>query len=89
MAFMVTDKAAEVLHITLDNIEKEPTQVLRLIADRGGLSITLDEKHDDDQVVEHDGQAVMVVEPMIQEELSGQTLDFDETPEGGRLTLRA
>jgi hypothetical protein len=26
---------------------------------------------------------------MIQEELSGQTLDFDETPEGGRLTLKA
>jgi Fe-S cluster assembly iron-binding protein IscA len=88
MALSVTERAAEALHQTLESVEKEPEQVLRLIAEPDGLGLALDEKRDDDQVIEHDGAVIMVIEPVVGDQLAGVTLDFADTPEGGRLTLK-
>jgi hypothetical protein len=75
------------LHDALDNTPHEPNEVLRLIQNQGEFSLLLDKQNDDDQVIEHEESAVMVVDPGISESLSGVTLDIIETPEGARLSL--
>lgn len=87
MTLSVTDRAAEALHKTLENVEREPDQVLRLVAESAGLTLALDEPREGDEVVEYQGDTVMVFEPAIGDRLDGVTLDFAEGPEGGRLTL--
>jgi Fe-S cluster assembly iron-binding protein IscA len=88
MALMVTERAAEALHDTLENIDRDPEQVLRLVPQSDGLGLALDEKRDDDDVVEYQGEAVMVMDRSIGDQLTGVTLDFADGPEGGRLTLK-
>ena len=65
MALSVTERAAEALHNTLESIDREPEQVLRLVPQSEGLGLALDEKREDDQVIEYEGEAVMVMEPAI------------------------
>jgi hypothetical protein len=64
-------------------VDHEPEQVLRLVAEREGLSIALDQPRSDDQQIECDGAIVLVIEPEIVEQLSGQTLDVNDGPQGG------
>jgi Fe-S cluster assembly iron-binding protein IscA len=86
MALIVTERAAEALFDTLESVEREPEQVLRLVPQQGGLTLTLDEQQESDQTVEYQGSTVMVVEPEIGDRLTGITLDYDN--DEGRLTLR-
>lgn len=52
-----------------------------------GLSLVLDEAHEGDQVVEHEGKRVLLVDPSTSDLLQGITLDAVDTPEGRRLTF--
>jgi Fe-S cluster assembly iron-binding protein IscA len=88
MPLNVTERAAEALYKTLEDVDRDPSQVLRLVSQADGLSLALDEQREDDQVIEYQGSAVMVLEPIISEQLSGVTIDYADTPEGGRLTIQ-
>ena len=76
MAFAVTQNAAVALKRMLDQAEREPDQVFRLA--RGAqakLIVTLDTQHEGDQVIEHLGSTLLVLEPSVQEFLADRTLD--------------
>lgn len=52
------------------------------------LGLVLDEPRESDEVVEHDGQPVIIVDVAVAELLSGLTLDLVEGREGAQLGLR-
>ena len=88
MSLNVTQQAAAALKQYLESQDREENQVLRLVSDReGNHSFTLDTPNPGDQVVEHQGETVMVIEPEISEDLTDNVLDLTETPTGIGLTL--
>jgi Fe-S cluster assembly iron-binding protein IscA len=87
MALVVTDRAAQLLLETLENIDHQPEQLLRLVSEDERLTIALDHQREDDIVIEYLGSPVLLVESAIGEELDGVTMDFFDGPDGGRLTL--
>jgi iron-sulfur cluster assembly protein len=88
MSLTVTEQAAAALKQYLETQEGEEDQVLRLVSDgEGHHGFSLDTPNSDDQIVEHDGEPVMVIEPTISEDLSDNILDLKETPSGVSLTL--
>ena len=88
MSLTVTEQAAAALKQYLETQEREEDQVLRLVSDgEGNHGFSLDTPNSDDQIVEHDGEPVMVIEPTISEDLSDNILDLKETPSGVSLTL--
>lgn len=84
----VSDKAAGLLHESLDASKAEESQVLRLVQMSEGLGLAVDEEREGDQVVEHDDSKVLVIEPGISQALDGAILDTVDTPEGERLTIQ-
>lgn len=52
-----------------------------------GLGLVLDHAQEGDQVVEHNGRTVLMVDQSIGDLLDGVTLDVVETPDGRRLTI--
>jgi Fe-S cluster assembly iron-binding protein IscA len=59
------------------NAGREPSQ----------LGLALDAPRKGDEVVEHQGHSVLILDPMTSELLHDLTLDVVETPEGTRLGL--
>jgi Fe-S cluster assembly iron-binding protein IscA len=88
MALAVTQKAVETLKGILEEVEHEPTQVLRIVSSGDELSLALDAPRTGDQKVAHAGETVTVLDPQLAQKLSGSTLDVSDTNEGPRLTLR-
>jgi Fe-S cluster assembly iron-binding protein IscA len=89
MTLQVTDQATQQLKTLLESTDHEPEQVIRLGADElGNAGFSLDVPREGDQVIEHEGEQVMVVEPTVSESLEGITLDVNETPQGVAFTLR-
>jgi len=83
VAVTVTERAAASLKILLDQHGHEEGQVLRLSSDgQGKIQFTLDSEKAGDQVVEHDGHKVVVIEPSVSELLSGNTIDLKEDGSG-------
>lgn len=63
----------------------------RLVAtpsDRSSLALTLDAPGKDDEVVEHEGCSVLIVDAVASQLLEGLTLDVVETEDGPSLGLR-
>jgi Fe-S cluster assembly iron-binding protein IscA len=88
MALTVTDQATAALKELLEAHDHELEQVLRLISDgEGNHGLQLDVPREEDQVVEHEGEAVMVVDPALSDDLTGNVLDLKETPSGASLTI--
>jgi len=82
MALQVTERATEHLKQILDGTEHEDDQILRIVSDaQGNSQLVLDTQKDGDQVVEHNGKPIVVVEPVLSKGLSGTTLDVKQTPE--------
>lgn len=52
------------------------------------LGLALDAPREGDEVLEHEGHSVLIVEQSVSDLLQGLTLDVVETPEGNRLGLR-
>ena len=83
MALSVTERATAALKILLDQHGHEEGQVLRLNTDgQGKMQFTLDSEQAGDQVFEHDGHKVIVIEPSVSESLSGNTIDLKEDGSG-------
>ena len=84
----VTQRAKQelkkLLHTKVDN----PQARLRLTAtEKGQLGLNIDIEKQDDQVVEHEGSKVLVVEDGLAAKLSGVTIDVQDTPEGPQLVI--
>ena len=52
-----------------------------------GLGLVLDHPQEGDEIVEHNGKKVLMVDQSIGNLLDGVTLDVVETPDGRRLTI--
>jgi iron-sulfur cluster assembly protein len=80
----VTEEAKELFL----NVDYPDGTVLRLdpVVDHNSgttqIGISAGEPMGDDQVVEHDGEAVMHIAAPVSEALDGSTLDAVDTPEG-------
>ncbi|MFC1988475.1 hypothetical protein ACFLVJ_01405 [Chloroflexota bacterium] len=84
----VTGKAIQELKRILYTAVDMPQARLRLI-DRGQeeLGLGIDIEMPGDELVEHDGSPILVVEHGLAERLNGLTIDVDDAPEGFRLVL--
>ena len=84
----VTERAAEELRSTLMTVDPEPEQILRLVyTDDSGFALTLDVERDGDQVVESEGQKVLLVAADITSAVSGATIDVHDGEDGPRLII--
>lgn len=85
----VTERAREMFKEALDQITEAPSLVLRLGPTGSGLGVFPDTPRDEDEVIEHDGQAVLLIDPEVSEALAGKTVDVEDHTEGSRFVLRA
>lgn len=91
----VTTKAAEELKSLLEKVklaDKENVigddSVLRLVpTDSGQLSLAPDIAREGDHIVDHEGDAVLLVEVELAQAIDGLVLDCEETPQGRKLTV--
>ncbi len=79
----VTERAKKELQSLLCAKVDWPGALLRLV-DRGDevLGLGIDIQSPEDEVMEHDGKALLLVEPKLANRLKRITLDVDNTPEG-------
>ena len=88
MSLIVTAEATAAMKQFLHTQDRKEDQVLRLISDgAGNHGFRLDSPKANDQIVEHQGEPVMVIEPSISNDLADNILDLKETPFGVSLTL--
>jgi Fe-S cluster assembly iron-binding protein IscA len=84
----VTDRAKDELKRLLVASVDWPGARLRLL-DRGqgklGLGIDIEKK--DDQVVEYEGEVLLIVEAGLASRLNGVAIDVDNTPAGVELVV--
>ena len=82
----VTDSARRELKRILSSNVDNSYALLRLI-DRGegSLGLGIDIKSPGDEVIEHDGEELLLVECELAYNLKGVTIDIDDTTEGPQL----
>ena len=84
----ITESAKEELKNILSANVDNPQASLRLTTnDQGQLALGIDVERPGDQVVEHEGSKVLVVEEGLATSLEGVTLDAQDTPEGPNLVI--
>jgi len=84
----VTERARQELKRILSQKVDMPQARLRLVArGQGELGLGIDIEALGDQVVEYEGLKVLVVEPGLATELTGVTLDVDDTSERTELVI--
>lgn len=81
----VSDTAAEELRKTLD--EAEPDVAYRLVSSHDGYRMKLDSPSEDDRIIESEDRVVLMLNPDIDQRLTGIVLDLEEAEEKS-LTLR-
>jgi len=84
----VTEAGLVELKRILDEHTDNKQAGLRLTTDQSGtLGLTIDVETAEDQVLEHEGSKLLIIEQNLADSLEGVTIDVDETPEGNRLVL--
>lgn len=98
----VTDKAKDLLYDVLEQaeqqagIDSEEDVAIRLAptagpdgadGDQVELGLGLDRVQEGDQVIEHNGKKVLLVDESTGGLLDGVTLDVTDTPDGQQLTI--
>lgn len=83
----VTERAREMIKETLDDVLEEPELVLRLGPISSALALYLDSQNDDDEVIEHEGRAVLLVSRELSAELGGAAIDVEEAADGSHIVL--
>ncbi|HIE16765.1 MAG TPA: hypothetical protein EYP71_01030 [Dehalococcoidia bacterium] len=84
----VTERAREELKKILSDNTDNPEESLRLAATaQGQLGLAIDVELPGDQVVEHEGSKVLLVQEELAVMLLGITLDVEDAPEGPRLII--
>ena len=83
MPLVITQRAATTLKVSLDNIEHQPEQLLRLnTADNGAITLAVDDMVPGDRVVTHGDSPVGLVGFPLAGALRGKTIDSMKTPQG-------
>ncbi len=85
--FTVTDDAANALSEAIASCEKGSPRTLRIAFVDGKYELSLDKAGEGEQVIEHNGQALLVMDVEVSETLSDALLSTEETENGTRLTL--
>ena len=83
----VTDSAAQLLSEAMSSRDEETAEMIRIAFIDGEYSLTLDEPREDDAVIEHQSQGLLILDPEVSEALSDFTLDAQETAKGPCLSL--
>ena len=86
----VTVRAAEALHQTLQHEDAGESQALRLARTaEGSYRLRVDNEREGDDVLEHAGRKILLVEPALAETLADATVDVVATDTGPQLALYA
>ena len=84
----VSERAREELRNILNAHVDNPQACLRLAADsEGQFGLAIDIEQPGDQVVEHQGSGILVIEEELATTLDGVTIDIKDTGEGPTLVL--
>jgi Fe-S cluster assembly iron-binding protein IscA len=84
----VTDRAKVALKSALSRSVEEAGIGLRVeISDQGTCALFPDREKAGDQVVEHEGNVLLLIGEEASQPLEGATIDLAETPEGARLVV--
>ena len=84
----VTERAREVFRDKLDHMTHKPRVALRIGPTESGLAVFPDTRKDDDQVIEHEGQTVLLIDREMSEALAGKTIDVEQHADGSRFVRR-
>ena len=83
----VTERARETFKNKLELIER-PDVMLRLGRTDSGLGVFPDTLKDDDQIIEHNGRAVLLIDHEVSETLADTTIDVEEHADGAHFVVR-
>jgi Fe-S cluster assembly iron-binding protein IscA len=84
----LTDRAKVALRSALSHSVDEAGVGLRLdVSDEGGFALYPDTPKMGDEVVEHEGNVLLLIGDDVSQPLAGATIDLAETPEGRRLVV--
>jgi Fe-S cluster assembly iron-binding protein IscA len=84
----VTDRAKVVLKSALSRSVEEPGIGLRVeVSQEGSCALFPDREKVGDQVVEHEGDVLLLIGEEASQPLDGATIDLAETPQGAQLVV--
>jgi len=84
----LTDRAKVALKSALSHSIDEAGVGLRLdVSEGGGFALYPDTPKVGDEVVEHEGNVLLLIGDDVSQPLQGATIDFTDTPEGARLVV--
>ena len=84
----VTEAGLVELKRILDEHTDNDQASLRLTTDQSDtLGLTIDVNTSEDQVLEHEGSKLLIIEQSLAANLEDITIDVDESPEGPRLVI--
>ena len=85
---VITESARQELRKILSSSVDNSYAHLRLMdRGKGRLGLGIDIEAPGDQIIEHQGNKIMLIEPELANNLKGITLDVDNTPQGAELVL--
>jgi Fe-S cluster assembly iron-binding protein IscA len=84
----VTERARETFKNKLEDLIERPGVMLCIGSTDSGLEIFPDTLKDDDQIIEHDGRAVLLIEQEVAETLADTTIDVEEHADGAHFVVR-
>lgn len=82
MPFAITQLTSTVLAEMLENTDRGPEDLIRLVSDDQGAGLVLDKKKEGDRVFKSEGEPILVVEPAVYRALSGFLLAVKLTSRG-------
>ena len=83
----VTERARETFKNKLEDLIERPGVILRISSTDADLEIFPDTLKDDDQIIEHDGRAVLLIDQEVSETLADTTIDVEEHADGVRVVV--
>ncbi len=84
----ITEPAADHLSKLLNEADAPEGTAARFVASQEGLSLQVDSPRPDDQTIEHDGKAILLLDAQVAELLDDKTLALEETEQGPALTIQ-
>ena len=88
MMVNVTDRAKTALKSALSRSVEGPGVGLRVeVSEEGACALFPDREKAGDQVVEHEGDVLLLIGEEASQPLDGATIDLAQTPEGARLVV--
>ena len=84
---LVTERARETFKNGLDDLIDRPGVMLRIGSTDSGLEIFPDTLKDADQIIEHDGRAVLLLDQEVSEMLADTTIDVEEHADGAQVVV--